>query len=131
MACGIGRTTVSRLHKDFQDREDLLPSPEKRYVESRVQIVLDEYDVAAIRKEIHQFYERREYPTLDGLLGVLKAKEFFKGGHTTLWKVVCEMGFRYKKHENRRYIYEQPRIIQQWHDYLCCLLVDFFVFNLS
>ena len=61
MGCGIGTTTVSRLHKDFQGREGLLPSPEKRYVESRVQIALDEYDVAAICKEIHQFYE---YPTL-------------------------------------------------------------------
>ena len=34
MACGIGTTTVSRLHKDFQGHEGLLPSPEKRYVES-------------------------------------------------------------------------------------------------
>ena len=62
--------------------------------------------MAAIRtcKEIHQFYERKEYPTLDSLLGVLKAKELFKGGHTTLWKVAHEIGFRYKKHENRHYI---------------------------
>ena len=57
MACGIGTTTVSRLHKDFQGHEGLLPSPEKRYVESWVQIALDEYDVAAIHKEVHQFYE--------------------------------------------------------------------------
>ena len=28
------------------------------------------------------------------------------------------MGFRYKKHENKKYIYEQPRVIQQRHDYL-------------
>ena len=28
------------------------------------------------------------------------------------------MGFRYRKHENKRYIYEQPRIIQQRHDCL-------------
>ena len=118
MACGIGTTTVSRLHKNFQGRKGLLPSSEKRYVESRVQIALDEYNVAAIRKEIHQFYEQKEFPTLDSLLGVHKAKELFKGGRTTLWKVVREMGFCYKKHENRRYIYEQPRIIQQWHDYL-------------
>ena len=34
MACGIVTTTVSRLHKDFQGHEGLLPSPEKRYVES-------------------------------------------------------------------------------------------------
>ena len=97
MACGIGTTTVSRLHKDFQGCEGLLPSPEKWYVESQVQIALDEYDVAAIHKKIHQFYERKEYPTLDSLLGVLKAKELFKGGRTTLWKVVHEMGFHYKK----------------------------------
>ena len=101
MACGIGTTTVSRLHKDFQGHEGLLPNPEKRYVESRVQIALDEYDVAGIHKEIHQFYERKECPTLDSLLGVLKAKELFKGGHTTLWKVVREWDFATKKHENR------------------------------
>ena len=132
MACGIGTTTVSKLHKDFQGREGLLPSSEKRYVESRVQIALDEYDVAAIRtcKEIHQFYERKEYPTLDSLLGVLKAKELFKGGCTTLWKVVREMGFRYKKNMRIGATCEQPRIIQQWHDCLHCFLVDF-VFDLS
>ena len=50
-----------------------------------------------------------------------KNKGIIKGGHTTLWKVVYEMGFRYKKHENRRYIYEQSKIIQQRHDYLCRL----------
>ena len=47
-----------------------------------------------------------------------KAKELFIGGHTTLWKVVREMGFHYKKHEKGA---EQPRTIQQWHDYLCRL----------
>ena len=36
-------------------------SPEKRYTASRVQIVLDE----AIRKEVHAFYGRKEYLTLD------------------------------------------------------------------
>ena len=87
-------------------------------MESRVQIAPDKYDVAAIHKEIHQFYERKECPTLDSLLGVLKAKELFIGGHTTLWKVVREMGFHYKKHEKGA---EQPRTIQQRHDYLCRL----------
>ena len=46
-----------------------------------------------VRKSI-SFYERKECPTLDSLLGVLKAKELFKGERTTLWKVVHEMGFR-------------------------------------
>ena len=62
MACGIGTTTVSRLHKDFQGREGLLPSPEKRYVESRVQIALDEYDVAAMKSI--SFMSKRSTPHL-------------------------------------------------------------------
>ena len=47
----------------------------------------------------NQVVKHKEYSTLDSLLqlGVLKAKELFKCGCTTLWKVVCEMGFRYKK----------------------------------
>ena len=104
MACGIG-TTVSRLHKDFQGHEGLLPSPEKWYVKSRVQIALNEYDVAAIHKEIHQFYEQKVYPTLDSLLqlGVLKAKELFKVGVQHCGKWCVKWDFATKKHENRRY----------------------------
>ena len=76
-------------------------------------IVLDDFNVEAIHKEVHAFYGRKEYPTLDSLLGVLKDKNLFQGGRTTLWKVLREMGFRHKKYQNKQYIYEQPRVIQQ------------------
>ena len=118
-ACGVSTATVTRIHDEFVDTSGLLSTPEKRYASgTRVQVRLDEHDVAAIRKEVHGFYERKEYPTLDKLLGVVKAKKVFDGSRTTLWKVLQEMGFRHKKHENKQYIYEQPRIIQQRHDYL-------------
>ena len=58
-------------------------------------------NVEAIRKEVHAFYGRKEYPTLDSLLGVLKDKNLFQGGRTTLWKVLREMGFRHKKYQNK------------------------------
>ena len=83
-----------------------------------VQVALDDYNVDAICKEVHAFYARKEYPTLDSLLGVVRSKALFSGSCTTLWKVLHEMGFRNKKHENKNYIYEQPRVIQQWHDFL-------------
>ena len=35
---------------------------------SRVQIVLDDFNVEAIRKEVHVFYGRKEYPTLDSYI---------------------------------------------------------------
>ena len=71
--------------------------------------MLDDFNVEAIRNEVHAFYGRKEYPTLDSLLGALKDKNLFQGGCTTLWKVLREMGFR---HQNKQYIYEQPRVIQ-------------------
>ena len=43
--------------------------------------MLNDFNVEAIRKEVHAFYGRKEYPTLDSLLGVLKDKNLFQGGH--------------------------------------------------
>ena len=117
-ACGIGTATVKRIHQEFADFSGTLESPEKRYDEIRTRIMVDEFDVTAICKEVHAFYERKEYPTLSSLLEQLKAEDLFKGCCTTLWKVLHEIGFCHKKHENKRYIYEQLRIIQQRHDYL-------------
>ena len=120
-ACGISITTVIRLHKEYGDSGGILSSPKKRYDETRVQLVLNEVDVEGIRKELHEFYQRKEYPMLSSLMEKLKGKNFFKGHRTTLWKVLHEMEFHYKKHGNKKYIYEQPRVIQQQHDCLRCL----------
>ena len=35
-----------------------------------------------------------------------------------MWRVLKEMGFTYKKRDNKRYIYEQRHIIEQRHAYL-------------
>ena len=63
-ACGVGTATVVRICKEYEGNSGLLSSPEKRYTASRVQIVLDDFNVEAIRKEVHAFYDRKEYPTL-------------------------------------------------------------------
>ena len=57
-ACGIGVTTVIRLHKQYGDSGGILSSPKKRYDEVRVQLVLNEVDVEGICKEVHEFYQR-------------------------------------------------------------------------
>ena len=74
-------------------------------------------DRQAIIRVVHGFYERREYLTLQSLLAKLKAKQLFKGEKSTLHKQLKEMGFRYRKHENKHHIYEQPDTIQQRHVY--------------
>ena len=116
-ALGVGVRTVYRIESEFKTR-DVLCTPQSRYSKSRVQVLLDDFNVEAIRRIVHEFYTKKEYPTLDNLLSVVKSRDVFTGGRTTLWQVLREMGFRYRKHENKRYIYEQPRVIQRRHDYL-------------
>ena len=117
-ACGVAVRTVHNIQNEFRSSAGILCTPEQRYTKSRVQIQLDDFNVEAIRRTVHEFYTRKEYPTLESLLATVKSRGIFSGGRTTLRLVLREMGFRYKRHENKRYIYEQPRMIQQRHDYL-------------
>ena len=64
-------------------------------------------------------YSYKGYPTLDKFLQKVHDKSIFSGGRSTLAKVLKSMGFRYKTREDgERYVYEQPRVIQQRHEYL-------------
>ena len=61
---------------------------------------------------------RKEYPTLNRLLQVLKEKEIFVGKRYCLWKLLKKIGFRYRSVNDKRYVYEQQKIIIQWHKFL-------------
>ena len=49
---------------------------------------------------------------------VLKENGLYTGQRTKLSKLLKERVFKYRKQDNRRYYYEQPRIIEQRHKYL-------------
>ena len=117
-ATGIGMTTVKSVKREFMTAGGF-SSPVKRYKESRVRVFPDDFDREAIRRAVHDFYLQKSYPTLDKLLCTLREKDVFQGGRTTLSKVLKSMGFKYKVREDgKRYVYEQPKVIQQRHDYL-------------
>ena len=52
------------------------------------------------------------------LLSVLREKGLFCGHRTTVWKLLRRIGFTYKKVQDMRYVYEQPRIIEWRYKYL-------------
>ena len=58
---------------------------------------MDDFDCDAIRCTVHEFYAKKEDPTLVKLLQILKEKELFTGGCISLWKLLRKIGFRYKK----------------------------------
>ena len=70
----------------------------------------------------YEIYEWKEHVTLSSLLIKLEDEGLFSGKWTKLAELLKEMGFSYKKQDNRRYYYEQPRIIEQRHTYLCKIM---------
>ena len=118
-AAGYSVRTVNRVLAERRKLDGgAFTSPSKRYKKPRERLAVDSFDTDAIRRTVHTFYENKEYPTLDKLLRVLKEKELFKGGRISLWKLLRKIGFRYRKVDDKRYVYEQPRIIQQRHRFL-------------
>ena len=67
---------------------------------------------------MHEFYEKREYPTLKTILARLKEKGVFDGGRTTLSKALKKMGFRFSRRNDNRFLYERRDIIESRHNYL-------------
>ena len=106
-AKGYGECTVRRIAVEkFALSRAAFSSPAKRYKIDRKKIVMDDFDTEALRRAVHEFYSEKKYPTMDSLLSAVK-EEIFSGERMTLWKVMHKMGFKYKKVNDKRYIYEK------------------------
>ena len=99
---GLSRSTLSKI---LAERETY-KSPSKCYKVLREKIVVDSFDRDAIRREIYAIYEQKEHVTLPKLMEKLKNKELFHGKKTKLATLLKEMGFSYRKMDDRRYYYE-------------------------
>ena len=67
-ATGLSKNTVKRICSEGAITGGSFGSPEKRYGMNRKKIVMDDFDGAAIRRTVHEFYTRKEYPTVQMLL---------------------------------------------------------------
>ena len=68
----------------------------------------DRLDIDAIRRKIYTFYEWKEHLTITKLLKSVCDDGLFNGKRTMLRLLLKELGFKYKKVDDRRYYYEQP-----------------------
>lgn len=62
-ACQLSTNTVVRIRREAKKNGGNFSTPSKRFQVSRKQINPDSFDREAIRRIIHAFYERHEYPT--------------------------------------------------------------------
>jgi hypothetical protein len=84
----------------------------------RPEINIDEFDLQAISRKIHQFYQNKEFPTLDKLHAVLKDEINFKASKSKLLKVLKRLGYKYKQKDGRKFLIEKPEITFLRHQFL-------------
>ena len=76
-------------------------------------IILDDFDKCVIKRAIQEFYTvRKQLPTIDKLLAVLRVEINFKGCRDTLRKLVRTHGFQKATCQPDRYaLIEKDRIV--------------------
>lgn len=121
-ACGAGVSyrTVQRIcaEADRTAAADLLnnipvfESPKKKNPRTKLITDLDDFDKCVVRRTVQEFYDRGEYPTLVSLRVCLIEKINFSGCTKSLWVILKNLGFSYKKcNDGRKYLMERNDII--------------------
>lgn len=120
-ATGVCVRTVQRIKAESrQSPHGIIISPQPTARPLSLLGQLDDFDLDCIRRELLDFYERGELPTLNGLLELVKKPQInFKGSRSSLYKIVKQMGFKYKKVQSgRKILMEREDIVTARHKYL-------------
>ena len=117
-ATGVSKNSVIRIAHEGKENDGVFASPKRRYQVSRDRIMVDQFDRAAIRNTIHDFFVRKEYPTISKVLTEVHDKGIFMGGRTSLRKIIRQLGFKHKQINDRKCVVEQLRVVMQRHSYL-------------
>ena len=113
-----GQLTATQQQTKGQTTNMIFESPRRRYRHSRKRVTPDRFDKDAVRRKIYDLYEQKQHVTVTKLLKTLQDNGLFNGRKTSLRQLLHDIGFKYKKVDDRRYYYEQPHIIEQRKTYL-------------
>lgn len=93
-------------------------TPGKKHKPSKKKIVVDNFDICAIRNIVNSFYTViKEVPTLKKILAAAKRDLNFQGGRTYLRNIlVNQLGYRFKKCKSTRTVLVQKPDIAAWRE---------------
>lgn len=126
-ACSVSLRTVQRVtligntalvdndkgsSDDDLDTNIVFPSPERKRPHKKWRTDLDNFDKDVVRRTVEEFYSKGQYPTCDKLNIVLREKIGFKGSRDSVWKILKDLGFQYKKcNDGRKLLMERNDIV--------------------
>lgn len=92
-----------------------ITTPGKSRKRTRGKIEVDSFDLGLIKRKVHEFYAiKRELPTINKLLTVLKDDINFQGSRETLRKLLRTIGFRFQKTQSNRKVLTERNDISAW-----------------
>jgi transposase len=113
-ALDIGRNTVTRITREKYGQdgmsENKVSTPNKKRTKAKPITDIDDFTKDAIRNHIYNYYTRTEIPTLQKLAKSLNEADLYKGGVTSLRKIIRSIGFTYTKINKRKIIMERHDI---------------------
>jgi len=118
-ACGISKRTIQRIcleaRKNGETEEAPGPSfvsPRKSYKRAKYVSEVDDFDGDIVRRTVHEFYDKGEYPTAQLILNSVKKKNNYTGSLRSMQRLLKNLKFSYKKcSDGRKFLMERNDIV--------------------
>jgi len=93
-ACGISKRSIQRICLEVKKIDELpetgpsFSSPRKSYKRAKYVSELDDFDSDVVRRTVHEFYDRGEYPTSQLILNAVKSKINYSGSLSSIKRLL-------------------------------------------
>jgi len=106
---GIGQRTVQITLAEYK-KEGTVSSPNKKRVKPTIFEKVDEFDKNAIRQKIHDFWRKREVPTVPKMLIAINEDETLPDlKRSSFQKILKDLQFEYLKKKSEQCSYRKRR----------------------
>ncbi|XP_046420726.1 uncharacterized protein LOC124179902 [Neodiprion fabricii] len=115
---GFGIFSIKNTLLQYENTGRVTSPNQKKRRMSRNHLV-DELDRNTIRKKVHEFYLKKEFPTLKEVLHAVNEDEDLPNfKRTTFWKLLSELNFTYVSRRHNSILIERDDIILWRRNYL-------------
>jgi transposase len=122
-ATGVSDYTLRKITReatilDKPGTSGTFTTPGKHRIKKKPITDLDNFDSGVVRRIIHSFYRKKEYPTALKIFEEMKKDINFNGSLTSVKTIIHRLGFKYVKFNYRKILLERVDLIAARQDFL-------------
>lgn len=117
-ACGISKRSIQRICSEVKKTDELsetspyFSSPRKSYERAKYVSELDDFDSDVVRRTVHEFYDKSEYPTSQLILNAINSKINYSGSLSSIKRLLRNLKFFNKKcSDGRKFLMKRNDIV--------------------